>query len=290
MTSQGHVFLTRYNLPTPGVESMVRAKEGWLKDRTALFEQYTVPSMRAQTAQDLKWIVYIDPQSPAWLLDRMECWRSEGLLTPIPRESVSSTELLADLRKVLGRSEGVLVTTNLDNDDGLAVDFAERVQSASVGARDRAAVYLTTGIIKSDDSVYLRQDPHNAFCSVVEDLSNPVTCWADWHNRLSEHMAVVCVDGDPAWLQVIHGDNVSNRVRGKMVRPGPYTGFFPPGLLGGARTPARSTIFLDEVVRGPYRIVRDEARGAARRTAVRLMGKSGFEALKTRLAHFTSSL
>ena len=59
-----HVILTRFNLPTAGVESLVRAQEGWLRDRQVLFEKYCLPSVKFQTRQDFSWIVYFDTQSP----------------------------------------------------------------------------------------------------------------------------------------------------------------------------------------------------------------------------------
>ena len=59
----------------------------------------------------------------------------------------------------------MLITTNLDNDDGLAVDFSERIRSVETTHR-RVAVYAARGLIKSANTVFLRTDRHNAFCSV----------------------------------------------------------------------------------------------------------------------------
>ena len=58
----------------------------------------------------------------------------------------------------VGRGEpgDILLTTNLDNDDGLAVDFCERL--AAVGtAHPRVAVYATRGLVLSPDGRYLRE-------------------------------------------------------------------------------------------------------------------------------------
>src|SRR6185312_5627395 len=62
-----HVLLTRFNLPSAGVQELIRAKDGWLRGRVALFERYTVPSVQAQTTQDFTWLIYFDPASPTWL-------------------------------------------------------------------------------------------------------------------------------------------------------------------------------------------------------------------------------
>lgn len=276
--STAHVFLTRYNLPSEGVESMIRAKEGWLRERTELFERYTVPSVRAQLGEDIHWIVYLDTQSPQWLLDKMYGWRDEGLLSPILRDSVSETERADDIRQVVGRPEGPVITSNLDNDDGLARDFVERLRGAQV-REGRTALYLENGLICSGQRAYLRHDPSNAFCAVREDLSDLKTCWMDWHNRLGMHMPVVGLAGQPGWLQVIHGTNVSNRVRGTIVDPAPYRALFGE-RLDGLHAPSTTEAARERLVAGPGRWLRDTARGNLRAGLVKVVGKDRFDALK----------
>lgn len=283
MNPSTHVLLTRYNLPSGGIESSIRAKEGWLRTRTQLFDGYTVPSVRAQTSRAFRWIVYLDPASPQWLIAHMESLRTEGLLTPILRPSVNQDELRADIRAVSRQTQGRLLTTNLDNDDGLAVDFTARLQNAAVRLTRRQAIYVTNGIIASGDAVYLRRDPDNAFCSVSEDISDAVTCWVDWHNRLRLHMPVQQLDGEPGWLQVIHTTNVSNRVRGRRVSPVPYRGAFP-GSLDEMPPPDRATLVFDRTVLQPYRLTRDRTRTMLRASAIRVLGKEGYGKAKENLS------
>ncbi|MGO4957028.1 glycosyltransferase [Luteococcus sp. Sow4_B9] len=278
--STAHVFLTRFNLPTEGVESLIRAREGWLRERIELFDKYTVPSVRSQLTDDVHWIVYLDTQSPQWLLDRMDVWEREGLLTPILRESVSGQERADDIRRVVGRDSGAVVTSNLDNDDGLSNDFVLRLRTADVVA-ERQAIYLVNGLITNGSRIYAREDRVNAFCAVREDLSDLVTCWVDWHNRLNLHMPVVEVEGAPGWLQVIHGANVSNRVRGRMVEPGPFLTTFP-GLLDGVQAPTMAERARDTLVEAPLRRARDSARSGVRAGLVRALGKERFDEVKYR--------
>ncbi len=47
-------------------------QSGWLEDRVELFERYCLPSVAAQTDRRFSWIIYFDPQSPAWLRQRIE--------------------------------------------------------------------------------------------------------------------------------------------------------------------------------------------------------------------------
>lgn len=275
-----HVLLTRFNLPSGGSEARIRASESWLTNRWGLFERYCAPSVAAQTAA-VRWIIYFDPESPQWLRTAIAPYVDAKLFTPIYRAEVSREELLSDVHGVSSGRGRMLVTTNLDNDDGLASDFAERLQRA-VTFDDRRAMFLVNGLIKSPDGVYRRRDADNAFCSVAEPWDDPVMCWSEWHLMLRRTMPVVEIDGAPGWLQVVHGENVSNRVRGSLTSPRPWAALFP-GALEDVTPPSRSAVLRDRFVTAPVRTIRDAVRGFVRATAVALLGKDGMQRMKARL-------
>lgn len=275
-----HVILTRFNLPTGGVEGLVRAREGWLRERIDLFERYCAPSVAAQQGVDVTWIVYLDPASPGWLLDRMAPYAERGLLHPVLREVVGVAELREDIAAVVGTPGDVLLTTNLDNDDGLAVDFCARLAAVATDEA-RVALYATRGLVLSDDGLFLLRDRRNAFCSVRENWDDPVTSWSEYHNELHRVMPVVEIDGPPAWLQVVHGGNVSNRVRGRLVDPAGHRSAFAVPL--DVREPARRDLLVDRAVRAPARRLRDGSRAATRRAGLRVLGKDRYAAAKAAL-------
>ncbi|RDV43403.1 hypothetical protein DOE76_18095 [Leifsonia sp. ku-ls] len=279
-----HVVLTRFNLPSEGYESLIRAKEGWLRSRVALFERYCLPSMRQQVGAEATWIIYFDPESPTWLREWIDDVNA-GDFVPVFRATVSHDELLSDLRAALDRTPDVLVTTNLDNDDALASDFLARVQAAAVPGR-RTAIYLADGLIADARGVYRRRDRFNAFCSVAEDWGtdgDPVTCWLRAHNRLRESMPVASLRGRPGWLQVVHGENVSNRVRGRLVSPAAYRPAFG-ALLADRPQPGAAALLTDRLLAGPARVLRETARAAAKRVTLALLGADGIDAVKVRTA------
>lgn len=277
-----HVFVTRFNLPTPGPESLVRAQEGWLRSRWDLFSRYTVPSMRAQTSQDYDWLIYFDPESPQWLIDRIAEHESKGLYRPRLRISVTTGELLDDISEIVKRPGLKLLITNLDNDDGLSFDFAERAQRVET-EEARAAFYLVNGVIRSGDFLYRRTDRNNAFCSVLEDWSGAVTCWHDWHILLGRHMPTIEIEGSPAWLQVVHDTNVSNRVHGTLIAPDEVAAQFG-ALVDDALPPGIRRILLDRAVRAPAREVRDRLRGFVKSAFMAVAGKRGLDHLKEFIA------
>jgi hypothetical protein len=267
-----HVLVTRFNLPTDGLEGLIRARDGWLRERVGLFEAYCAPSVHRQTCQNFQWIVYFDLDSPGWLHDWISKY-APGRFTPVFRSSVGPENVVADIRKLFGANSSVLVTSNLDNDDALALDFVERVQSAAPQV-DRTAVYLTHGLIKSGTRVYLRRDMRNAFCSVIETWESPSTCWHDWHTLLGKSMKVLQLSGDPGWLQVVHGRNVSNRVRGRLISASKYTMLFSD-LLDDVTPVAFMSYVNDLLLAQPLRTLKDTARMAIKRVTMRVIGKEG---------------
>ena len=279
MTPPGtHVLLTRFNLPSRGHESLIRAKENWLRDRVGLFEQHCLPSVLGQTRRGFSWLVYFDPASPDWLVEWVRDHERRGSFFPLFREEVPRDDLLADIRAVAGDRSGDLLTTNLDNDDGLARDFVARLQEATVPA-GRVALYHGDGLIVRGDRVYRRLDRYNAFCSVRETWDDPVTCWSDWHTGLADHMPAVVVRGDPAWLQVVHGANVSNRVRGRRTRPSAYAGTFP-GLPRGLPEPGWRALVADELAVGPFRAIREVARATVKTLVRAVLGRQALDRVK----------
>lgn len=273
-----HVLLTRFNLPSVSAERIIRAKDGWLQQRVELFERYCLPSVRSQSNKEFRWIIYFDPESPEWLMRRIQEHRPLGLYQPFFRSSVSREELCADIRTVVGSPRAELITTNLDNDDGLATDFIDRIQSAGRKG-ERTALYIVEGLIKSENSLYVFKDPRNAFCSVRETWKSPTTCWSNWHNLLGENLPVIEICGKPGWLQVIHGRNVSNRIRGKRVCSSGHIDRFP-GLIDDVQNPSMHEQMLDQLVAQPARLVREVSRKAAKALAMRLLGKDGLTRAK----------
>jgi hypothetical protein len=288
MSTVDHIILTRFNLPSPGVEGMIRAREGWLRGRIELFERFCVPSVLVQSNSNFSWIVYFDPESPDWLLEKIRPYEAAGVFAPKFRVSIEHDELIGDLQGL--RSEGSLglITTNLDNDDGLAVNFVERLQAWRTDSA-RRAVFIPNGLIRQGTDVYLRTDRENAFCSVSEGWEEPATCWADWHNLLSQSMPVASLPGPPGWLQVIHGTNVSNRVRGRLTSPEPWVELFP-GLLDDTIAPTLRRAVYDRYILQPSRAVREATRAVAKRAALRIVGKVGLDRIKLRLASLSRAV
>lgn len=273
-----HVLITRFNLPTAGRESLIRAREGWLRQRVSLFDTVCLPSVVKQTSNNFQWLVYFDPESPEWFMEWIQQHESRGTFRAVFRTSISNRELVFDLQAVTGCRNDMLMTTNLDNDDALAADFVERLQNA-VKSSSRTAIYFQNGSIIHSQRFYLRRDRYNAFCTVVEPWIDPVTAWADWHNRLALRMPTVIISGLPAWLQVVHGSNVSNAVHGRLAHPRSFETLFPH-ILPAFSPPSPRQIWADTALKRPLREMKSICRRSIKLVALAALGRDGLDRMK----------
>jgi hypothetical protein len=270
------VLLTRFNLPSGGYEGLLRS-DAWLKKRIILFERYCLPSVMAQTDQDFIWIVYFDPASPDWLQRKIKAWSAYGNFHALFRERVLLADKQRDMEERVGAPISRLLTANLDNDDGLATDFVASLRAAAPDT-GRHVLTIEHGLVLSGHRLFLHRDGHNAFAGVVEDFEGAITCWAHAHNRLHDHMPSLQLQGPPGWLQVVHGDNVSNRVRGQRIDPAPYLTAFIG--IEGAEAPCQVENLKERLVRRPARTVGEVARAMAKAIIATVFGMDGIDRSK----------
>ena len=263
-----HVILTRFNLATPGRESQLRNQPGWLAERFDLFERYCLPTLAAQTGKDYRWIIYFDDGTPEPFRARIEACRRVCDFHPYFTPLFPGEQWAISTRAVLeaaGQAAPWLLTTRLDNDDGLAVDFVARLQAAVVeGPPRRAAFNLTNGYVFDGRRAYAHAHPSNAFVSLLEPWAEARTVAATVHMHLAAEAPITQVGGPGAWLQVVHGGNVSNKIRGRRVPPSELAGRFPAALDLGAPASAVG-IAAENLLLGPLRSGRDRAIGLVRR-------------------------
>lgn len=210
-----HVILTRLNVPITGWAR----NTAWVRRRIALFERYTLPSVALQTCSDFEWWVFVADDT-SQVRARWNAW-----IDAVPQLQVSEVPdqeaMLEEVRVLLGT--GPLLTTRLDADDAIADDFVERLQAAAKKAKTREILNFPDGIVLHDKTRETRVDRQlsNPFASMVEPGEGPnLTVWGATHGQLSSLGKIRQLNGI-AWVQVIHGGNLSNTMRGKRVHAVP---------------------------------------------------------------------
>jgi len=208
-----HVLLTRFNVRQWSAWSDLVTNPRWLERRFELFDAFCFPSVKAQTVDNFVWIVFFDDQTPETFRQRVEKYAQWPNFRPVflhwPPEDVNRI-----VREHLPDEPAYLITTRLDNDDAICRDFLERVQQ-QFNAQEREAINFETGYIWKHGRLYLCRDRTSPFASLIERYDRFRTVWCRPHLRLGEVASVRQITGEPAWIQVVHRDNVHNRVRGR---------------------------------------------------------------------------
>jgi len=259
-----HFVLTRFNVRTSREQPGIGCNSRWLSRRFELFEQFCYPSMRAQTVQEFRWLVFFDCSTPTDFVTRIEeiaaSWKN---FIPVFTDDMSVDTVRASIARQNAGGTPYLITTRLDNDDAVRVDFLEQVQEQFSG-QDRVVVNFMNGLVWKNGRIYSHRDPSNAFASMIEANRGPLTVWCRQHPRLSEIAPILQIHGDPAWLQVIHGTNVSNRVRGKRC---PVSQIRSQFGISSSVLPVRDSAFsyaLDRYILDVTRAARESCLGVLR--------------------------
>lgn len=262
-----HVVMTRFNLATPGREASFRTQPDWLATRFELFERYCLPGMAGQTNQRFHWIIFFDDQTPAAFKERIAALQAVrpfiAYYTPLfPADGWRN----ALFERVSDRA-AALLTTNLDNDDSLALDYVERLHQAAHAQSGAipCALNFTNGFVLAGERLYEHRHLSNAFTNLLEPFDERArTAPAVPHMEQARYLPVHQVPGPGTWLQVVHGGNVSNKVRGRRVGRDVAEERFAPSAITAVRNPAAAEVMIDRLIADPARRGRDAAVGLVR--------------------------
>jgi len=259
----GHYLITRFNVPVPGWDrdrrGMPTRDDAWLEHRLRLFTDYCLPTVRGQAATNFTWILGFDRGMPE--SHRLSI---RAVLDEIPQvewiEAGDHDDFMRQLRvRLAGDPAPYLVTSRLDNDDGLGTDYIRAVQAAFV-PEDKRLLNLTGGIaydITQRVLTRIRMARRNHFTSLIEandQSGNLLTVIGFPHHHPPASVHLVELPTRFGWLKIVHGRNVSSRLKGIPVFGRLPEGAFAvdPGKLAAAFMPT-----LAYAVRRLWRILKD---------------------------------
>ena len=233
-----------------------------MEQRLDLFERYCLPTVMAQSNANFTWMLYFDRNTPERHLQRVRQGLSGASNCVIKLCEVYGSETVqADLAADLDKTRKWLVTSRLDNDDGLHCDFIRLVQQqVRVGTVE--ALDLPVGIVLANDVPFVSKQGSNAFISLSEPLEGMRTVLVMRHKEMGRRYTIRTIKSGPAWLQTVHGSNVSNKVRGwRISRNDLPDAFAIQGKLPPERD-SRLAITFDNATLGTARYARDVAAAA----------------------------
>jgi hypothetical protein len=265
-----HILLTRFNILMPGWPSQLHLNPDWLDGRFKLFEDMCLPSVAAQTNQNFDWLIFFDSHTPEKYKLKIEALVNTYKFHPIFMDIFDLELIKAKIAEAFA-GKSMLLTSRLDTDDLIAVDYIEKLQTRAIGVNVSKVYNFDCGacisIKKGNKALYEHEDVSNPFASLLEPFTNTFTTVLVLdHTVLQERAEIVHMRDKGMWLQLVHGGNFVNRVRGKRINIGQYNDKFIylKSLSSGVRE--RSVeIFFDNYILGAFRYLKEFLRALAKK-------------------------
>lgn len=213
----------------------------WLEERLELLRRFTLPSVAAQTTEAFDWLLLCDVSTHPEILAQL---REEARRVPALRIELTSDERppLAVIRSAVHPDAGVLITTRLDSDDAIADRYLEAVHQYTKsfmhsdsenlvvnfprGYRlDRVARRLYAGWMpNSPFHSFFERPGHAPVATVMGQSPKLKELYATYrylsslglessgHARRHQHFLTCQDESIAAWMIVVHGGNLVNRI------------------------------------------------------------------------------
>jgi hypothetical protein len=214
-----HFILTKFNVRT-FQDSKRGCDPDWLETRFNIFQEFCYPSVHSQSNQNFKWLVFFDTNTPEIFKERISefsVWENFVPLYldfPLPYGEFSDAARAVVREQVTDGCE-YLITTWLDNDDSICVDYVDMIQD-NFTQQESETINFILGYQLCNGKAYIDFEISNHFISLIEKY-NPdsfKTCLCRPHKQLYEvsHSSrqILC---KPSWIEVVHGSNYMNVYR-----------------------------------------------------------------------------
>jgi len=243
-----HFLLTRFSVPRPRGDM---PPEEWFARRFDLFETFCVPSVRDQACHGFRWGLLVGSSTPTWVIDRL-------LSLGFPETDLVVTEEWRGgqaLQQWLTRfgERGRVLTSRIDSDDALAHDYVSRLH-AKLSHQVNTAYNFPRGLQLTPSGLLRVRSVTGPFVSLLSDYSAAELSVLGYdHDTISRVIKTTQLGGGPAWLQVIHNQNLSNVPDGIPTWPNKYQDQFSVPLPRGFYSPIK---YLRDVRIAPRLAVR----------------------------------
>ncbi|MGB4848568.1 MAG: glycosyltransferase [Saprospiraceae bacterium] len=221
-----HYLVTRFNVP---VENWDKDKAGrptlnepWMTHRLWLFRKYCVPTITGQICHNFQWVIYCDVNTS--FIKKTQIEESIRMIPgTVIRLAAHQGEMMADLRKLIsGASTPYVITTRLDNDDGMGENLIQNVQNHFKEV-DKLLLNPSSGIlydINEKVMTRMRNSKRNHYTSLIEKNNNAedlLTVLGFPHDNPPAGVIIENIAGDRAWLKIIHEKNIKSQLKGRPV-------------------------------------------------------------------------
>jgi uncharacterized protein (UPF0297 family) len=217
-----HFLITRFNLKNPDwnvtKNNEALLDDTWMDERLVLFEKFCYPSVVAQHNKNFKWLLFFDESTPDKYRKRIENIISKNeFIIPFYIDGMAKfQDSILDFLALKANDKPYLITSRIDNDDCIHVDFIAEVQK-QFAKQDFLAIDQIAGYtLQIEPNYILGKKDHifNPFISLIERNENPKTVWHYVHTMWKKETRIVHLSEKRLWLSIIHGKNKVNEFDG----------------------------------------------------------------------------
>lgn len=207
-----HIILTRFNLQFEP-DNNIHIQPSWLEERFRLFEKYCLPSITKQTKQNFTWVILSSDQTPTQYKDRLSQYTQ--IYSNIELEYCPYYDNVNILYKEIGEKyiadNEFLLSTRIDNDDMLALDFVQALQSYIKHANNKEIITFANGIqwFEKESMTFGISYPQNHFLNFLEPRNDIHTCLGMDHTKVDPR-TLIQLKQDSMWCEIVHGNNICN--------------------------------------------------------------------------------
>lgn len=189
-----HLLMTRFAVDF----QRIPLTPSWFRKRFDLFERYCVPSVKAQTLTDFRWLIYISSKFAREYASRLAGY--DGRIEVRTDDHKAALDAIGD----------VVVTTRLDSDDAIAATVLEQAHWLAPSVSEPTLVNFLTGYHVHDKRQRAYVGRGAAFKSLIEPAGSRVGVYVRNCDEIADVFPSVVVR-EPSWLRVVHGGNLVNR-------------------------------------------------------------------------------
>lgn len=226
-----HYLVTRFNVLFRRTEQKdwaehvehksfrVRNNDMWLEKRLELFELYCLPSVRGQTNKNFQWVILMSEDTPPRFVNHISArLPDDSYIVSGSGEMLDYTIAKKAMELLTPESTEWVASTSLDSDDALSKDFIATVQKHI--RPEKMYINLLRGVTAAHHKgfQYIGEREGrgvNHFRTLVEPRARINSVYMVSHGESHLDAPVENVTSEARWLEVIHGDNCSNRFKKK---------------------------------------------------------------------------
>lgn len=217
-----HYLITRFNLRadywdvTKNNELLLT--DEWMDNRIWLFENFCFPSVVGQTNQNFEWVLYFDTNTKDVYKTRILNLVANHKNIKVFFVDAMPSFMPELLRYIAQETKDIpyLITTRIDNDDSVHVDFINEVQK-QFNQQDYRAIDFIKGYSLQIEPFYIlgkKEQLFNPFISLIEKNENPKTVFYQDHTNWKHDKKVTLIGEKRLWLSIIHQRNKINKFNG----------------------------------------------------------------------------